>query len=609
MPQPSTGVDFRTAKKNWTVLLVVLGLFLCLWRSGGVGLFDLDEGLYVGAARQMILSGDYITPRLNSIPPQDPNSLYTPFFEKPILVYWAAAGSMRLLGISEFGARLPVAVATLATAALVVWFASKRHSPRAAWLAGMIFLTAPMTVADARQMTTDALLVFWLTGLLMSYACLAGIGVTANRKFHVWLSLWLCASGAILTKGAVGLLLPSLIIAAYSIFISRASGEKGSNSFTKRLFTSFAVARPVAGLALVVLLCAPWHVAVANRGERDSQGRTFVQEYLVRQHIGRFKGGDKVHNAPFFMHAVYLAVGLFPWVVYLPSALRRKQEASSLEKTSDEIRDGRPSPNSDDPQVKTFLLCWLWAIFLFFSISSAKLPTYTAPIYPAAALLIGVWLDKALKGGRDRALIGGATGATLIGALLMSAAVVGPRYAPKGSPIPAEVISLALHLTSILALTGLTALICFGVRKQVAGVAAFALGMCLLVGMISTEGYATADRLLIAPYQDAAKAAGAAQRSGEPILFLDISPRRPSMLFYVDYSPIEEKDPPFGPIIKRALSKHESFIAVLSRPSFENRIVNELSILHAHAEVLSEKGDGKTGWLAVRISRAHYSRG
>src|SRR5436190_22573307 len=91
------------------LLVTFLGLFVFFFRLGGCGIFDLDEGLYVESAREMRLTGDYVTPRVNG----------QPFFEKPPLIYWLSAGSMRLLGKNEFAARLPSALTSLLTALLI----------------------------------------------------------------------------------------------------------------------------------------------------------------------------------------------------------------------------------------------------------------------------------------------------------------------------------------------------------------------------------------------------------------------------------------------------------------------------------------------------------
>src|SRR5690349_14806642 len=105
--------------------LALLCLFLFFWRLGSARLFDMDEGFYVTCARVMAISGDWVTPRLNVRPHSNPAETTVPFYEKPILTYWAAASSFKLFGISEQSARLPAAVASLMATFLIVWAGSR----------------------------------------------------------------------------------------------------------------------------------------------------------------------------------------------------------------------------------------------------------------------------------------------------------------------------------------------------------------------------------------------------------------------------------------------------------------------------------------------------
>ena len=144
-----------------------------------------------------------------------------------------------------------------------------------------------------------------------------------------------------------GLLLPALVIGFYAL----TKPAQTHKERLRNLFQTLRRLRPLLGLLFTLLLVSPWHIAIARRGERDAQGRTFVQEYVVRQHIGRFRGGDTVHNAPPYTYVAYLLVGFFPWACFLPSALRRKSPAKEENgETSERVR---------------LLLVWFWVIFLF----------------------------------------------------------------------------------------------------------------------------------------------------------------------------------------------------------------------------------------------------
>src|SRR5947208_1730263 len=115
------------------LLLALCGLTF-FWRLGANGLFDLDEGLYVAAAREMFLSGDYVTPRINGIV----------FYDKPPLVYWLAASSFRLFGESVFAARLASALACTLLVGLVYLFGRRCFGRRAGFLAGAMLCLSPL---------------------------------------------------------------------------------------------------------------------------------------------------------------------------------------------------------------------------------------------------------------------------------------------------------------------------------------------------------------------------------------------------------------------------------------------------------------------------------
>jgi|SRR5579872_287034 len=442
-----------TQPSVWTVLagrrteigLAVLCLFLFCWRLGAARLFDLDEGVYVSAARNMAVTGDFVTPKINSRPHSRPEQALTPFFEKPIMVYWTSAASMRLFGVSEATARLPAALASLLTTLTVTACGWRWFGRRAGLLAGLIYATAPMTVLDARQMTTDALLTLWFL--------LTMIGFIERRP----LLFWAASALAVLTKGVVGLLFPALVVGCYQgvcWYVARRRPLPSGRAGKAR------VAAHIAGIVAFLCIAVPWHVAVLGAGGTDLNGRNWVQEYLIRQHVGRFKGSDIHHNAPAPTYIVYFLIGFFPWACFAPFALAQPAAvrldgeppspadppghigvanatepashgtaaagsappgparlAARGEATVGSAQDSNsrapagadaafranlPSGLLDGERLMLLLKCWFWVIFLFFSASAAKLPTYIVPVYPAAALLVGLWLARRTSPRRGR---------------------------------------------------------------------------------------------------------------------------------------------------------------------------------------------------------------
>ncbi len=464
-PEPRASQRLRRMGAEIGVLL--LCLFLFFWQLGNAPLLDLDEALYVTCAQQMVVSGDWVTPRLNTRQPERPGVTAIPFFEKPILVYWASAGSMRLFGRNLWAARLPTALASLLTTLAIVVFGRRWFTRRAGLLAGLVYATAPMTLVDARQMTTDALLVLWFTIALFCFWHIQAQDkrvkikdiseemknartrsqadqlptdnsyLISNILYLISCAFfWLMCALSVLTKGIVGLLLPLLIIGVYALLdrvllrvrLKTPLGPRLRFALKLRpptaVWVQFKRLRPVLGLLLFLAVAAPWHLRIVGSPERDAQGRTWVMEYIQRQHIGRFKGLDTVHNQPLPTYFVYFLLFFFPWAGFAPAAFRlsreekekrRKGEKETEEegkgnreqgtekkaedrrqKTEDEAALSTINYQLSTPTPSTFLLVWFWTLFVFFSIGAAKLPTYIAPAYPAAALLTGRWLDSVL---------------------------------------------------------------------------------------------------------------------------------------------------------------------------------------------------------------------
>ena len=560
-------------------------------------LFDLDEGLYAAASRQMAISGDWITPRLNSHPPQNPAASTVPFFEKPALIYWLAAGSMRLFGITPLAARLPVALAALATTALIWWAGLLWFGRRAGRLAALIYMTSPLTLVDARQLTTDGLLVLWFSIILFSFwACLKAYerGDSPGSLRYAVLC-WIAAALAVLTKGAAGIVLPALAIGLYLLlkglaFHLRAkAGIRFHFLLETRPLSSLAPAlralRLPLGILLLLLIAFPWHYLIWKAGGRDELGHTWVQEYIIRQHIGRFKGLDKVHDLPFPSYFLFFLLGFFPWACFTPAAFRTVG-------------------NPEERDARRFLLAWFWTIFLFFSTAAAKLPTYIAPIYPAAALLVGRWLAGEQKESSARSLRRGAFAGFLTGMFLLAAVLIGPKFAPHNAPVSGSV-ERALQIVAILLTAGCAAALLFFQNSSSAGrtrgVAALTVMLILLAGVGYTEGYAAADHLLGA-YQRLSMSAIPDSQKGIPIVYYHIIPRRPSMLFYGGYSPYEHKETPLLPWLRISVPlKNGKADIITSEREWKLQLKEELASSGIPSREIARSGEGVNGWRLLQI--------
>jgi 4-amino-4-deoxy-L-arabinose transferase-like glycosyltransferase len=506
--KPVTSDDSTRPARISPYAWLLLGLFCAFaffWQLGGNGLFDLDEALYVESAREMHLTGDYVTPRVNG----------QPFFEKPPLIYWEAAGMFALFGRSEFTARLPSALATVLIVALIGWFGSRHFGQRAGLLAASAYALCPMALGTARQLTTDATLTLCITAALLCF--FTGYTSPATKKARWYYGFWAACALGVLAKGAPGILIPLLVALLFLAF------EKRFNM--REILGAIRETLPMTGFLLFLLIALPWHVAAYR-----ASGEAFTAEYIIRQHIGRFRGGDTSHLAPFWFFIPAFLAGFFPWSLFVPAAL--------LDRDANRWADV-------DAQARTLLKVWAVAVFVMFSASGSKLVSYILPMYPAAALLAGDWCNRALDRVAARRTLAwcGAVGfvvaAFLLAAVLFHRPIIRlieqqSRRPVRMDNVPPELIAWAGHLFLVAAAgTGIfLALVLMERRKE--AFAALAGGMALFIGIGVIEGLPIIDRAFVSPLQSLA-AAGVkeAERRNAPLVLYVGPPRRPSTLFYL----------------------------------------------------------------------------
>ncbi len=330
--------------------LVLILWFVCFNGISRVALIDLvDEGIYATIARQMVDSGDWVTPRFG---PEI-------FFYKPPLTYWCQAVLIRFLGPTTLAARLPSAIAAFLTSLLLYYWARRRGMMRAGWLSAVMYALCPLVaVGLARVAMMDSLLTLCFTLSLIGW--IEGYG--GNGKGYL-----LMAAGmglATMTKGLIGFLLPSAAFAAWLLL-------RRDGAALRRVPWTGA-------LAIVLALVLPWHLAAWW-----THGNWFWREYIVRQHVQRFMGQAFGHNAPFWYYLPVLLVGTFPWCAFFPVAWWRGL-----------VRARRCEKESLDCAMAMSAL-WAAVVVAFFSLSRNKLPNYVLPALPALMLLVAWRLEMA----------------------------------------------------------------------------------------------------------------------------------------------------------------------------------------------------------------------
>jgi 4-amino-4-deoxy-L-arabinose transferase-like glycosyltransferase len=365
----SGGREFPGLRRGWILAAALVAL---LW-FGGLemrGLFDPDEGRYAEIPREMLASGDWVTPRLNDLK----------YFEKPPLQYWASALGMAAFGEDEWTARLWPAVSGF-FALLFLAFAGNRTGPPGSGYAGSLVLASCLGFFIASQyLTLDMGLASLMSIALGAFLLAMREPFVAMRARRWMLLAWAAMAGAVLAKGLVGIVLPGAALMAYTAF-----------------YRSWPLLRRMEWLrggALFALIALPWHVLAQWRNPE------FLRIYFLQEHFARYLLPEHHRPGAWWYFSLILGLSLVPWVILLPRALRelppRTQEARL--------------------DVDRFLIVWAGVILVFFSLSASKLPAYVVPAMPALALLLG--RDVARRGGFSTA--GPALLLALCGALALS---------------------------------------------------------------------------------------------------------------------------------------------------------------------------------------------
>jgi 4-amino-4-deoxy-L-arabinose transferase-like glycosyltransferase len=348
---------------RWVVPLSAAAIAACLFGNlGAMGLVGPDEPRYAWIARAMADTGDWITPRLYG----------QPWFEKPVLYYWAAAVGFLLHLPAEWAARMPSAFAALAAAFAIAWLARKHYggvpnslsSP--ALLAPLFFSTSVAAVGFARSASPDMLFSAFVTLAMASAACvLRDSGALRQADPAPGVS-----RGDALPLVLFGAFLGLAVLAKGPAAIALAGGAIGIWAMaTKQWRGAFRLAHPFAIIAFCVI-ALPWYVLCAIRNP------DFLRVFLWQHNFERYVSPIFQHRQPFWYFGPIILLALLPWTALLwPAA----QEGLRLWRDKSWVT----SPGF-------FFACWAIFPILFFSVSQSKLPGYVLPAIPPLGLLFAI---------------------------------------------------------------------------------------------------------------------------------------------------------------------------------------------------------------------------
>jgi 4-amino-4-deoxy-L-arabinose transferase-like glycosyltransferase len=336
---------------RWRVLAALLA-FLVLWFGllGLRGLYFPDEGRYAEIPREMLASGDFVTPRLDGFP----------YFEKPPLQYWLTAAVFAVAGEHAWTARLVPAVAGLAAVVAVLVTVRRLAGRRAGGMAAAMMAGSVGYFLATQFVTLDMLLTALLTCALCAFLLAQDARATAADHRRWMLVAWALCALAVLTKGLVGLALPMLAIALY-VVVSRDVGVLRRLELRR-------------GLLVLLAIAVPWFVLVQLRNPG------FAEFFFVREHWQRFTQPLHRRTGPPWYFVPIALVFLAPWLPALAAALARPRTTAPAAPTTF--------------SATRFAWCWAAAIFAFFSVSSSKLPAYIMPALAGVAVAGGIALAR-----------------------------------------------------------------------------------------------------------------------------------------------------------------------------------------------------------------------
>ena len=407
----TTSVRAGTVTRRHVTLLVAMWLLIYAAALFAPPLLDDADATHASAARNVALTGDYVTLHVNGIR----------YLEKAPLPYWLVAGAFRMFGFNAFAVHLPQAVAVLLLALLAFRWGRRAWDERTGLYAGLMLLTSAGVFLFTRVFIPEVLLSLLIASTL--YLVQRALEVRRGQAWRVY-AAWVLLALAVLTKGLIaivfvgGALLPWLWL----------TGE----------WERWRELRPATGTLLFLAVAAPWHVLAGLRNTGAYGGHGFFWFYFVNEHFMRFLGKRIPHDynkLPGGLYWVLHLVWLFPWSLFFPAAV-----------TVAWLRRGQARMLRHTAQGRTVLLLGLLAglILVFFSISTNQ-EYYTFPAYLPLALLTAAGLTAAERHGRLRGWIQGAHAVLTVIGLAIAGLLASGLWSSRRLPYVNDIGELLAH--------------------------------------------------------------------------------------------------------------------------------------------------------------------
>ena len=333
-------MKFHLDKHKHILLFSIAYLLLFIPFIGHVHLFDWDEINFAEAAREMILTGDWLNVQIN----------FEPFWEKPPLFIWIQALSMSIFGINEFAARFPNVLIGLVTV-LILYFSVKKRYGHNASIYSVLLYTGSFTP----HFYFKTGIIDPIFNLFIFISIINLVSAIEKRRLMNFFLAGLSLGFAVITKGPVSILLVGLTGLVYQI-----AYKNNFYSFRELLFIL---------LGLLILPIGYFGMQVTV------QGWWFLNEFLIYQ-IDLFRYPIASHGQPFYYHFIVLLIGCFPVFILSFSGLFFKINFSG------------------DRNLVRFMIIMFWVVLIVFSLVTTKIVHYSSMCYIPLSIIGGVWLSK-----------------------------------------------------------------------------------------------------------------------------------------------------------------------------------------------------------------------
>lgn len=340
--------SLKDPDKLFVILLVIAG-YLFMSFLGQVHLFDWDEINFAESAREMIVSGDYLTVQID----------YQAFWEKPPLFFWMQVVAMKIFGVNEFAARFPNAVCGLVSLVVLYAIGARIKNKWFGLLWMLVYMGSILPFFYFKSGIIDPWFnLFIFSGIYFCYLYFYG-PVVINRQVTIILS-GLCIGAAMLTKGPVALLVYMLVFLLYWIW------HHFQVHLKFRDIGLFAVA--------VALIGGLWFIIQAINGNFD-----IIVDFIQYQvHLFRSQGAG--HGGFPFYHVVVLFFGVYPASIFALSGFYHKHQSV------------------DFSRFRTWMIGLFLIVLVLFSIVQTKIIHYSSLCYFPLTFIAAYVIEGMMQG-------------------------------------------------------------------------------------------------------------------------------------------------------------------------------------------------------------------